>query len=127
MALSAATMWSCRTGGATYAEENCSASRDNIDVRFTEARSIVMLVPGRDSIRVDSVTSVRGRDSHTCGDTLHLRVTRVEAGGRNRNILGYPELRLVPDTTATSSPVLPFLRMTLLVVLFAAVIGVAAS
>ena len=85
-----------------------------------------MLVPGRDSLRVDSVTSVRGRDSHTCGDTLHLRVTRLESGGRNRNISGYPELRLLPDTTATSSAVPPFLRMTLLVALFAAVIGVAA-
>lgn len=127
MALLAATMWSCRTGGATYKQENCSATRDNIDVRFSQPRSIVMLVPGRDSMRVDSVTSVRGRGSHTCGDTLHLRITRVETGGRNRNIPGYPELRLVPDTTTTSSPVPPFLRMTLLVVLFAAVIGVAAS
>ncbi|MBC7791822.1 MAG: hypothetical protein H7Z74_17890 [Anaerolineae bacterium] len=96
-------------------------------MRFTQPRSIVMLVPGSDSLRVDSVTSVRGRDSHTCGDTLHLRVTRLVSGGRNRSISGFPELRLVPDTTATSSPVPPFLRMTLLVVLFAAVIGVAAS
>ncbi|MGI9075808.1 MAG: hypothetical protein ACR2G6_00590, partial [Gemmatimonadaceae bacterium] len=56
LAMLVAVMWSCRTGGATYAEENCSASREHIDVRFAEPRSIVMLVPGRDSVRVDSVT-----------------------------------------------------------------------